>query len=181
MADKKNEEKAVYLPPTSQVDLEERLARDNMPVPVDFEGDPVLNPEKVYAPYAVEGNDLSAYRGVSPEYMTYSDDTSKPFAAEGGPEEKAEKLAVEGMAVGQLAPSKESNPTVGGGSTVESIHSAFSGEGFTSEVVDREKVYADEAERQSKGRLSDGTYVTTPAPEAKATEEPKPASRGIGK
>lgn len=30
--------------------------------------------------YAVKGNDLSGFRGVSPEYMTYASETEKPVA-----------------------------------------------------------------------------------------------------
>lgn len=32
--------------------------------------------------FAVEGNDLSGYIGVSPEYMTYADDTHKPYSTD---------------------------------------------------------------------------------------------------
>lgn len=33
--------------------------------------------------YAVKGNDLSGFRGVSPEYMTYASETEKPVAKKG--------------------------------------------------------------------------------------------------
>jgi hypothetical protein len=32
--------------------------------------------------FAVEGNDLSGYIGVSPEYMTYADETQKPYSTD---------------------------------------------------------------------------------------------------
>jgi hypothetical protein len=32
--------------------------------------------------FGVEGNDLSGYIGVSPEYMTYADDTHKPYSTD---------------------------------------------------------------------------------------------------
>lgn len=35
-----------------------------------------------HARYAVEGNDVSQYVGVSPEYMTYSSDVDKPIVGE---------------------------------------------------------------------------------------------------
>lgn len=40
--------------------------------------------DEVYAPYAVEDNDVSGYVGVDPMYMTYANDTEKPLAADGG-------------------------------------------------------------------------------------------------
>lgn len=32
--------------------------------------------------FAVEGNDLRGYIGVDPEYMTYADDTHKPYSTD---------------------------------------------------------------------------------------------------
>jgi hypothetical protein len=49
----------------------------------------------VYAPFAVEGNDTSAYVGVSPEYMTYSNETEKPLRAEEGVEADLEAEALD--------------------------------------------------------------------------------------
>jgi hypothetical protein len=135
--------------PTSQRDLEQRLEKDfksdlsTPDGPVESE-DAVRDPEQVYAPYAVEGNDTSAYVGVSPEYMTYSDDTQKPLNAEEGPEADAEELARKGSAVGSNGP-VESNPTLGGGSNAELVYSATSGEDWTAETVDRKKVYDEQA------------------------------------
>jgi hypothetical protein len=40
--------------------------------------------DEVYAPYAVEDNDVSGFVGVDPMYMTYANDTEKPLASEGG-------------------------------------------------------------------------------------------------
>ena len=39
--------------------------------------------------FAVEGNDLTGYVGVSPEYMTYAEDTHKPLKGEGDDAEDA--------------------------------------------------------------------------------------------
>lgn len=33
--------------------------------------------------FAVEGNDLSGYLGCDPEYMTYANESERPYAAEG--------------------------------------------------------------------------------------------------
>lgn len=45
--------------------------------------------------FAVEGNDLSGYFGVSPEYMTYANDTDRPFKAEEGSAERRDEDELE--------------------------------------------------------------------------------------
>lgn len=77
--------------------------------------------ETVYAPYAVEGNDVSGYVGVDPMYMTYANEGEKPYAADGGvwaeveatatnPEPtKAEDQSLEGEGVTPAAKESESN------------------------------------------------------------------------
>lgn len=73
--------------PTSQIDLERRQAIEA------GEEEAVVGEARSYA---VEGNELDAYVGVSPEYMTYADDTQKPFLAEGdGPEAQVEQRFIE--------------------------------------------------------------------------------------
>src|SRR6059058_127963 len=69
---------------TAQVDLEQRLSNDNASPLARIEGSG--NTNEVNAPYAVEGNDTSGYVGVSPEYMTYANDTEKPLTADEGVE-----------------------------------------------------------------------------------------------
>lgn len=49
---------------------------------------------EVYAPFAVEGNDTSGYVGVSPEYMTYANETDKPLRSEEGVEKDLEDKAL---------------------------------------------------------------------------------------
>lgn len=155
--------------PTSQVDLEERLARDfktsNPLNPATETDDPVVDPAQVYAPYKVEDNDTSAYVGVSPEYMTYANDTEKPLAAEEGPEADAEELLLKGSAVGKDA-DPESNETLGGGSNGELLYPASSGENWQSEVVDREAVHKEAAKlAEDANKDADGsTPNKAPAP-----------------
>lgn len=43
--------------------------------------------------YAVKGNDLSGFRGVSPEYMTYASETEKPVAKKGDKKKDEPKQA----------------------------------------------------------------------------------------
>lgn len=185
MADSKKDNEVVYAKSTAQLDLEERLARQNEPVRVNLEEDDVLNPEKVVAPYKVEDNDTSAYRGVSPEYMTYADDRQKPFDAEEGVWADAEKAMTQGSAVSKPAPVLEPKPTVGGGSSQEVVYSATSGEGYTAELVDREKVHAEETARQLKERQAaeQDQAVDTPVTEQRTstttTQAPK-QNRGLG-
>ena len=58
-----------YTKPTSQIDAERRMAIEKGETPDED------TPARVFA---VEGNDLSEYVGVSPEYQTYAEDTHKP-------------------------------------------------------------------------------------------------------
>jgi hypothetical protein len=88
-------DKVEYTKPTSLLDLEARLERENR-------SDAVLpsyvNPEDAEAPeaqWAVEGNEVDNYVGVSPEYMTYANDSDKPRRAEEGAEAEVEKQLLE--------------------------------------------------------------------------------------
>lgn len=81
MATPKPAEGVEYTKPTTQLDLEARQARERGEEP---EGTPQARD------FRVEGNETDAYVGVSPEYMTYADDTSKPLFAEEGAEAEAE-------------------------------------------------------------------------------------------
>ena len=59
--------------------------------------------------YAVKGNDLSGFRGVSPEYMTYASETEKPVAKKDG-KKKDEPKRDEAPKASQSAPSTPSAP-----------------------------------------------------------------------
>lgn len=59
--------------------------------------------------YAVKGNDLSGFRGVSPEYMTYANETDKPVAKKGSGKKQSGKQ--EGSPdEGRSAPSRPAAP-----------------------------------------------------------------------
>lgn len=110
----KSKDEAEYAPPTSQVDLERRLANDNR-------SDRVLLTSDSYVPaegdegrsFAVEGNDLSEYVGTNPEYMTYANETEAPLASEGGPEAEVFDFfaeATEPVGSGDKADTEDENP-----------------------------------------------------------------------
>lgn len=73
----KTKEKASFTKSAQELDLEQRYAAEK-------------GEESEGRDFAVEGNDLSGYRGVSPEYATYSNDTDKPLASEKGAFKKLE-------------------------------------------------------------------------------------------
>jgi len=92
--------KAQYAPPSSQVDLEERLKNDN-------KSNAVLSTADVYEPkeddgsgrtFAVKGNETDEYVGTSPEYATYANKTEKPLA---GDEDSVEQQVIDSFAEGQ--------------------------------------------------------------------------------
>jgi hypothetical protein len=58
-----------YTKPNSQLDAERRLAEEK------GEAEPFSTAARSFA---VEGNDLSQYVGVSPEYQNYAEETHKP-------------------------------------------------------------------------------------------------------
>lgn len=72
--------------PTTQVDLERRLAAE------DGEEQPEVGSAR---DFKVEGNDTSDYIGVDPMYQNYADETHKPMASDGGVEERIEERAYE--------------------------------------------------------------------------------------
>lgn len=79
--------------------------------------------------YKVEGNDTSNYVGVSPEYMTYSDEKNMPRRAEEGPEQAAEEriLNPDNFPLGKR-PERESNQIKGSGSLDPHVMPSTSGE-----------------------------------------------------
>lgn len=74
-------EEAVYTKPTSQLDLEARLERDNENPAAHVPG--YSNP----ASFGVED-----YVGTDPVYQNHANDTEAPLKAEGGAEQKAEEF-----------------------------------------------------------------------------------------
>jgi hypothetical protein len=88
MADTTNEAKAVYTKPTTQLDMEERLAKERGDVPEELLGRDFSGgrpPEE-----------LDAFVGVDPVYRNYADDTNKPYFAEEGAEGAFENRHTDG-------------------------------------------------------------------------------------
>lgn len=153
-----------YTKPASQVDLEARLADDfggGAPVsPLDSDDD-AQNPTKQSDRFAVEGNDTSAYVGVSEEYRNYANETEKPYAFEGVEGEAVDRQFDGMFAVGK-APVVESENTLGGGSNFETVITHEAGEDFQPEVVDRtEVVEKAQAENDDKAKDSGNTPTVT--------------------
>jgi hypothetical protein len=98
--------------------------------------------------FAVEGNDTTAYQGVTVERMTYANDTEQPLAAQEGVElDREEALIKQPTLVAPVVPTPQVEQTDGGGSSVETIYTATSGERFSAEIaepVETEKVPAEE-------------------------------------
>lgn len=128
------QDKPYITKPTTQLDLEARLKRDNLPVKED------VDPNAVNAPYKVEGNDTSAYVGVDPDKMNYASDTEKPLSG-GGVEAKVAKEQLSGYAYGKDA-EKEGEQTVGSGSSVPVVGVTTSGEKVSHKLVDRKGLQA---------------------------------------
>lgn len=78
MADKEEQEEAVYTKPTSQVDLEARLSDESDP--------PVYNASVAPDPFNEDG-----FVGVSPEYANAANETDEPLAADEGADQMAEE------------------------------------------------------------------------------------------
>lgn len=102
------QKKAQYAKPASQVDLEERLENGN-------QSDKVLSTADSYEgaadeggrDFAVEGNDLDGYVGVSPEYQNYANETEAPVEAD----DSAENKVIAEFAEGQEALQKGKKST----------------------------------------------------------------------
>lgn len=77
-------DKPQYAKPASQVDLEERLKNGNRSQAILSTADS-FEPAKPgeERSYAVEGNKLDGYVGVSGEYATYANETEAPLAGKG--------------------------------------------------------------------------------------------------
>lgn len=139
----------------------------------------VEQPVKVYAPFATKDNDTSAYVGVSPEYMTYADDTQKPLRAQGGVEGKLEEAVFAGAPAVRIATATpENTATQGDGASDESVYTANSGEGFTPKVVTDDGKPAVNSDAEAvKGGEPTGPAETTDSKSTKKTAAPvKPST-----
>lgn len=104
-----------------------------------------------FAPYAVEGNEVDAFVGVSPEYRTYSGTFGQPLRAEEGPTVDSEVEAEEREPLIQ-PPANPPHPT-------------------ESDVAADSKVVAPEA----TPKVVTETHQVTPTP--KASKPPVPAQK----
>ena len=82
------QQKAVYTKPNSQVDLENRLANDNVSSRVLVTSDSYreLADDGKARDFSVEDNDLSNYVGTDPIYQSYAVDTDKALLPDEGVE-----------------------------------------------------------------------------------------------
>lgn len=122
-------------PSSDELDYQRRLDENFAPEVRSTTGEPV----EVYAPFTVEDNDTSAYVGVSPEYMTYADDTHKPLRADGGVEADREARIFDTVPV-VATPATEvfdqDTSTQGAGASSDLVYTAASGEGFTAQKAE---------------------------------------------
>lgn len=143
------EDKVTRWPSNAELDLQRRL---------DEEKQQAGEAPSTGRDVAVEGNDTSDYVGVSPEYMTYANETEKPLRADGGPEEVLEDRVLERVA-GAVASTerREGKSTQGGGSVTPTLYAATSGDS-----VQPEKVGA----RSGSGSHTAAKKATPPRPPA---------------
>lgn len=86
--------------------------------------------------FAVEGNDTSAYIGVTQDRMTYANSTEQPLAAEDGTEKDREHRLLDQQVLVVPRPAQpEVKQTGGGGSSQEPVYTALSGESFSAEIA----------------------------------------------
>lgn len=97
-----DKEKVVYTKPTSQVDLEERLKRDNES-PLS-----VVRAENNHNPFGV---DEEAYVNVDPVYQNHANDTEKPLEAKSGVEKKALETFKDAVAAAETDYSNDQKPS----------------------------------------------------------------------
>ena len=94
-----SKQKAQYAPPSSQVDLEERLENGNASGAVLSTADSYQPPkdDEGGRDYRVEGNEIGQYVGTSPEYATYANETEQPLRAEDSVENEVFEKFAEGQ------------------------------------------------------------------------------------
>ena len=172
MADQKDQkEEAVYTKSTAQLDLERRMKNGNMPDLLRR-----TDPQDVVAPYAVEDNNTSEYRGVSMEYMTYANETEAPLRADEGPENEAQKLQEAGIADVRKVPDWDSTPSsVVGVTSTPTVNTATSGEGLKANVVEAPADFQGTASQDVDYAGKPDTQTTTTAAPVKATKAATPA------
>lgn len=135
--------------------------------------------------FAVEGNDTSAYIGVTSDRMTYASETEQPLLAQGSTDSDAEvaredRVLSQEYLVAPSGPTPEGNQTGGGGSTQETLLTATSGEALSSEIAkppSTEKVPADEAApgtpTDDSGQVEKGTFEGSTGETVSESEEDK--------
>ncbi len=124
--------KPTRTPSTDELDYQRRLDENFAPDTRSTTGEPT----EVYAPFAAKGNDTSAYVGVSPEYMTYADDTHKPLRADDGVEAKREARVLDAapvVAAGATTALDADTSTQGAGNSSDLVYTGASGEGYTAQ------------------------------------------------
>jgi hypothetical protein len=161
-------------PSTDEVDYQRRLDEGFKADTLSTTGEPT----EVYAPFAVEGNDTSAYVGVSPEYMTYASETEAPSRATEGVEGQREARALDAPPVVAAAPTTaldEDTSTQGSGASSDLVYTAASGEGFTAQkaVAPEPEVKTEDATPEAETIVK--PEVKTEAPTAE-TVTPAPAA-----
>lgn len=166
-----NENKPYITRPTTQLDLEARQKRDNLPVTEQ------VDPNATNAPYAVEGNDTSGYIGVDPDKMTYANDTEAPLRGTGA-EDKVAKEQLSGYAYGE-DPKPKGEQTLGSGSSAPLVGVTTSGESTTHKMVDREKLQK-ELDRNSQ-KAANGEKVEPIRSTAKFVTEAKVEAKSESK
>lgn len=164
--------------PNSQKDLELRLKAGHDPkkfaeLAAERDG---LN-SSTQTSFAVEGNDTSAYIGVSPEYATYSDSAFKPMRGDGGPEEEAVDKNTVNLRVNKIVKPVESQQVEGVGSTDPLIYSETSGSVWKTEVVEGEDAptTVEEAKKlKAKDAPNAGAVIGTGVKFKEAAKTPAP-------
>lgn len=175
--DNKTEKVEVDNRPTSQKDLEARLANGFGPERLDNSENDVLNPEKVNAPYATKDMDTSGYLGVSSEYMQYASDVHKPLTATEGPEAESLKLLQGGVAgVRKTVPVDNTPATEVGVGDRETVNTVTSGEGYSAKLVDAPKDFQGPAVIGLPEQEPKATAAPTPTAPVKAAKPTPPKS-----
>jgi hypothetical protein len=180
--DKKYAGIELNVPSAAAVDLAARHEAGYRPIVEKNTDNDILNPEKTVTPYAVEGNDTSAYLGTSPEYMNYATPGDQPHRVTEGAEADVLDYLQSGMpGVYKTQDVSDEVATQVGGQSVEHINTATSGEDFSSELVDKPEapsgigvIGAEPANSQAAG---DSGNSTSKGSGAKATPaKPGPSS-----
>lgn len=179
------EEEKVDNRPNSQKDLELRLAGGHRPSEIAKLAD---ERDRTGAPvsFAVEGNDTSGYVGVSPEYMTYANETEAPLQGAEGIEAEAGYRLTQPLRQVTTEASRESKQITGVGSKDPVLYAEVSGDIYKTEQVTvtegkEPTTVEEEGKLDAKLAKTDGAVVTPAAKPAGApdgTSAPQGASSG---